>query len=168
MSNIMILNGAGKKNGGTQKLVDAFRAGAESKGNIVTEFQLQNMNIKDCIDCQACRRRENDNPCVQHDDMGEIYKAFFASDIIVFATPIYWWTISGNLKTAVDRLEAVVNCAGMPYFARKKTVFLCSTGYNTELAGPWYDSFHQWMKTTDLGQAVNDVEKAKTLGASIR
>ena len=67
----MILNGAARKNGRTVSLVKAFTDGAESAGNIVHEFYLQDMNIKGCMGCDGCVRasKDADNPCVQKDDI---------------------------------------------------------------------------------------------------
>ena len=104
MKNIVILNGAGKKKGNTASLIASFREGAERAGNHITEFYLQDMNIKGCLDCQGCKRKVPGDlhPCVQKDDMQLIYDAYNDADIIVFATPVYWFTISGQLKTAFE------------------------------------------------------------------
>ena len=109
MAKICILNGAGKKNGNTAALVNAFREGAQNAGNEVMEFFIQSMNIKGCMDCQGCARKPAGDlaPCVQKDDMQQIYDSFIDCDVVVFATPVYWFTISAQLKLAVDRLYAV-------------------------------------------------------------
>ena len=74
MANIMILNGAARKNGRTASLIKAFTDGAESVGNTVSEFYLQEMNINGCMGCDGCSKAPKDveNPCVQKDDMAEI------------------------------------------------------------------------------------------------
>ena len=75
MKKILVLNGAGKKNGNTAGLIEAFKTGAESAGNEVKEFYLHSMNIKGCMDCQGCARKPKGDraPCVQKDDMQQIY-----------------------------------------------------------------------------------------------
>ena len=112
MAKILILYGAGKKNGNTAAMIDAFKAGAA--GNEITEFFLQTMNIHGCMDCGGCRRKEkgSSEPCVQKDDMQQIYPVFRDADVIVFASPVYWWDITGTLKTAIDRLYAPLMNAG--------------------------------------------------------
>ncbi len=92
-------------------MIKAFADAAAANGNEVKEFYLQSMNIKGCLDCGGCRRKEknSENPCVQKDDMAEIYAAFKDADVLVFASPVYWWDITGTLKTAIDRLYAAVN-----------------------------------------------------------
>lgn len=68
------------------------------------------MNINGCIGCNKCKDAMNkDNPCIQKDDMKDIYMAFKEQDVVVFASPIYFWTITGVLKTVVDRLYAGVD-----------------------------------------------------------
>ena len=103
MKKIMILNGSPRKNGKTASLVKAFTEGAESVGNEVEEFYIDGMNIASCKACEACSR--NGGHCPQKDDMEKVNEAYIWADVIVFASPMYWGTISGQLKTAVDRLK---------------------------------------------------------------
>ena len=171
MKKIVILNGAGKKNGNTAALIKAFREGAEAAGNTVTEFYLQSMNIKGCMDCQGCARKPvgDPQPCVQKDDMQQIYDAFNACDVVVFATPVYWFTISGQLKMAVDRLYAIQRNHGFDA-AKKETVFLMTSGAPAEMNPQpiaWYQTFEQ-MGWKNLGMALNDAEAAKKIGEAIR
>lgn len=106
MKQIIILNGTARKNGNTAELIKAFTDGAKSAGNSVREFYLADMNIHGCLGCECCNKTSADNPCVQSDDMREIYKAFEQADAVVFASPVYFRTISGTLKTAAFREKA--------------------------------------------------------------
>lgn len=87
-------------------LANAFAEGARCAGNTVTEFFLDSMEIHGCKGCfgghssQAC-------PCVQKDDMAQIYPAVKEGDVVVFATPLYYWNMSGQIRTAIDRLFAL-------------------------------------------------------------
>ena len=167
MANILILNGAGKKNGNTAAMINAFKEGAA--GNEVKEFYLQTMNIHGCLDCGGCRRKEKGSaePCVQKDDMQQIYSALTNADVIVFASPVYWWDITGTLKTAIDRLYApLMNAsAGSP----KGTVLLMTSGGSTiDHMLDWYKNFEGWLKWKNLGTAMNDVETARKIGAGIQ
>ena len=103
---IIVLNGSPRKNGNTSALVKAFREGAESAGHSVTEFWLEGMKINGCRGCCAGGKNP-DSPCVQKDDMEQIYPAYKEADVVVLASPLYYWTISGQLKCAFDRLFAV-------------------------------------------------------------
>ena len=170
MANILILNGAGKKNGNTAALIKAFIDGAKSVGNEVKEFYLHSMNIKGCMDCQGCAKKPKGDPapCIQKDDMQQIYHAYINCDIVVFATPVYWFTVSAQLKTAVDRLYAIQRNHGFDA-AAKETVFLMTSGGPAEmnpLAIRWYQMFEQ-MGWKNLGTALNDADEAKKIGISI-
>ena len=172
MKKIVILNGAGKKNGNTAALIKAFREGVEAAGNTVTEFYLQTMNIKGCIDCQGCARKPAGDlqPCVQKDDMQQIYDAYLDCDVVVFATPVYWFTISGQLKMAVDRLYAVQRNQGFDA-CKKDTVFLMTSGAPADMNQQpieWYQTFEKGMGWKSYGMALNDAEAAKKIGEAIR
>ena len=106
---IMILNGSPRKKGNTAALIKSFTEGAESSGNIVTEFFIDKMNIHGCKGCFGGGKNP-DSPCVQKDDMDKIYPTYKEADIVVLATPLYYWTISGQLKCVFDRLFAVAEC----------------------------------------------------------
>ena len=166
MKKIVILNGAGKKNGNTAAMIKAFKEGAA--GSEITEFYLQTMDIHGCLDCGGCRRKEKGSPepCVQKDDMNQIYAAVREADVIVFASPVYWWDITGTLKTAIDRLYAPLmnGSAGAP----KKTVLLMTSGGSTiDHMLDWYGNFESWLHWPSIGTAMNDVDEARRIGAGI-
>lgn len=184
MKKIMILNGAGRRNGNTAELIKAFTEGAQSVGNEVREFYLQTMNIHGCIDCQGCARANADanNPCVQKDDMAQIYEAYLWCDVIVFASPIYWFTITGTLKTAVDRLYAIQRKLGLDHSSRETALILTAGGDDFSQPIEWYSKFEKWMKWKNWGIVTatgksyynpdgknppEKVEEARKLGASI-
>ena len=180
----MILNGAGRRNGHVASLIKAFTESAQSAGSEVREFYLQTMNIRGCIDCQGCARANADanNPCVQKDDMAQIYEAYLWCDVIVFASPIYWFSITGTLKTAMDRLYAMMQKHGFER-CMKETVMILSAGapeFRQPLA--WYAGFEQWLHWKSLGTVTatgksydnpngvvspEKLEEARKLGVSI-
>ena len=105
MKKILILNGAGKKNGNTAALIKAFTEGAITAGNEVKEFYLQTMNIHGCMACDYCRNKEK-GVCAQKDDMQIIYPHIQTAEMIVFASPIYCFTMSAQLQAALHRIYA--------------------------------------------------------------
>lgn len=106
---IIILNGSPRSNGNTSALIEQFTKGAEQNGHQVIRFDLQKMNIHPCLGC--CKGgKDPANPCVQKDDMLKIYPHYVEADLVVLASPMYYWSISGQLKTAFDRLFAVAEC----------------------------------------------------------
>lgn len=115
---ILILNGAARKNGHTAGLVRAFAEGARGAGHSVHEFYLDGMNIHSCKGCLHAGRDAH-SPCTQKDDMDQIYFVFADCDVVVFASPVYFWTITGPLKTAADRLSRSWNVWVMEAFPEK-------------------------------------------------
>ncbi|MBQ4506574.1 MAG: flavodoxin family protein [Firmicutes bacterium] len=170
MKKILILNGAGKKNGNTAALIKAFTEGAESSGNEVREFYLQRMNIKGCLDCQACAKNEpgKAEPCAQRDDMSEIYHEYWDSDVVVFASPVYFWDITGTLKTAVDRIYAALRGDSAKAYPKKTALLLTSGGSKIDEVDTWYVNLLRWTGWSSLGEVLNDNDAARKLGESIK
>ena len=156
MASILILNGASRKNGNTARLIKAFAEGAISAGNHVWEFYLQDMEIHGCLGCEGCSRAKKgtENPCVQRDDMAEINKAFMTADVVVFASPIYFWTISGPLKTVTDRLYALLRNLGYNGFPGKSVLLMTAGGSDYSQAVRWYETFERNLGWTNLGDVL--------------
>ena len=171
MANILILNGASRKTGNTARLIKAFTEGAVAAGNHVQEFYLQGMDIHGCLGCEGCSRAKKgtENPCVQKDDMAEINKAFMKADIVVFASPIYFWTISGPLKTATDRLYAELRNLGYGGFPRKSVLLMTAGGSDYSQAVRWYETFERNLGWTNQGEVLGSrkEKEAKRLGESL-
>ena len=99
---IIVLNGSPRANGNTKELVKAFVKGAESAGNTVQVFDLQKMNIHGCLGC-CMGGKDEASPFVQKDDMAEILDKMVQADVIVMATPVYFYSMNGQMKTLIDR-----------------------------------------------------------------
>ena len=170
MKNILILNGAARKNGNTKKLIDAFVDGAKSAGNVVTEFYLQDMKIFGCKGCGGCTHGNSENPCVQKDDMSKIYEVFAKCDVVVFASPIYFWSITGTLKTVADRLYAELRCLGYGGFPRAGVLIMTAGSTDYSQAVSWYRHYSTNLGWKNLGEVLGaaKINDAKNLGASIK
>ena len=72
----------------------------------VREFWLNDLAIRPC---QGCFRCAGESPCIIDDDMQQIYPEFAAADLVVFATPIYWWHMNAQMKLCIDRMTAIKN-----------------------------------------------------------
>ena len=103
MSNIVILVGSMRKDGNTDLLAQAFAEGAR-KNNTVEIISVADYKVNPCIGCNSCFTRER-NKCFQNDDMDEIYEKLRAADIVVVASPVYFYGISAELKAVIDRLH---------------------------------------------------------------
>lgn len=97
---VVILFGSPRKAGNTMKLVDAFASVLKETKHHVRTLYLNDMNIRPCQGCTTCLPTGS---CRINDDMKDIRKYIVESDCIVMATPIYWFTVSGQLKLAMDR-----------------------------------------------------------------
>lgn len=119
--NILVLNGSPRANGNTAFLVDAFKAGAESNGNTVSVISVGTKNIVGCTGCNYCRQSST-GTCCQIDDMPEVYQAVKKADMIVFASPVYYWTLTSQLQATITRFYAL----GIP--SVKKYAMILSSG----------------------------------------
>lgn len=96
-----------KKGGNTDRLTQQFIKGALSAGHDVgTEYLFTKKNLHGCIDCQTCKK--NGGVCVWKDDLPEMLDRLIASDVLVFASPVYFFSISSQLKLFMDRTYAVM------------------------------------------------------------
>ena len=179
---IVILNGSPRKNGNTSALVKSFSEGAASAGNIVTEFFLDGMEIHGCKGCFGghCDR---EYPCVQKDDMLKIYPAVKECDVIVLATPLYYWNMSGQLRTTVDRLFALEEGGENLLRGHGKAcaLLMAAEGSGFEDVLTYYDHLMEHLRWKNLGHVlaggngdVGDIngkpelEQAYRLGKSIQ
>ncbi len=99
------MNGNTRKKVNTTALTAEFTKGAEEAGNTVTEFFLDSMDIHGCEGCFG-GHSSMECSCVQKDDMNKIYPAVKECDVLVLATPLYYWNMSGQIRTVMDRLFA--------------------------------------------------------------
>ena len=167
---IIILNGSPRKTGNTAALTSEFAKGAREAGNTVTEFFLGSMNIHGCKGCFGGGKNP-DSPCVQKDDMDKIYPVYKEADIVVLASPLYYWTISGQLKTAFDRLFAVAECDPNYRNPRKESVLIMAAeGHGFEESEYWYDRLEKHLGWKSLGKilcggvmAVGDIKDKQEL-----
>ncbi len=90
---ILVLNGSPHVNGPTSDMVNAFARGAREAGHAVTEVRVTQKNIRGCMACEYCHGKGN-GVCIQRDDMQEICPEILSADMVVFASPIYYFTLS--------------------------------------------------------------------------
>lgn len=155
--NIIILNGSPRLKGNTAMLCDAFAEGAKSSGHAVTRFDLQKMNIHGCLGCMK-GGKDAASPCVQKDDMEKIYPVYTKADLVVLASPMYYWSVSAQLKTAFDRLFAVAECDPNYANPRKEcALIMAAEGDSADNWKPVLDYYHAltgFLNWTDKGQVL--------------
>lgn len=100
MKNILVVRGGGRANGNTAQLVAAFARGAADAGHAVEVVSLDQVQVNGCLGCNACRFGK---PCVQKDGFNALAPKIRAADLLVFASPLYFWTLSSKLKAFIER-----------------------------------------------------------------
>ena len=115
MKKILIIQGGGRPNGNTDQLVKAFAKGAVDAGHEVEIISLIKNEIKGCLGCNACRYGK---PCVQKDGFNEIVPKLKKADLLVFASPLYFWTISSRIKAFIERFYCIAEEDNEPPLGR--------------------------------------------------
>ena len=100
MKRVLIISASPRKNGNSDILCDRFAKGAAESGHKVEKIFLASENIGYCRGCGVCN---STHKCVQKDDMAEILDKMVTADAIVLATPVYFYTMDGQMKTFIDR-----------------------------------------------------------------
>lgn len=98
--NILILSASPRKGGNSDLLCDAFAQGAKEAYHTIEKFYVQDQKIGGCMAYYVCRGK---GVCVQKDDMVPILEKMVEADVIVMATPVYFYAMDGQLKTLIDR-----------------------------------------------------------------
>lgn len=181
---IVILNGGPRPRGNTAALIAAFTEGAEAAGNTVRRFDLCAMDIHGCRGCMA-GGKDAAHPCAQRDGMEDVYPAYQAADVVVLASPMYYWGVTGQLKCALDRLFAVAELtADYANPVKDAALLMAAEGDTEENFAPVRDYYQALLKNLgwrDLGVvyaggnlAAGDIQNhpeqlaaARTLGASL-
>ncbi len=101
--NVLILSGSPRIGGNSDILCDEFMRGAQSAGHNVEKVCVARKNIGYCRACYACK---NTGECAIKDDMVDILKKMIKADVLVLASPVYFYSVNGQLKTLIDRTVA--------------------------------------------------------------
>jgi multimeric flavodoxin WrbA len=128
----VVLFGSPRKIGNTRQLVDVFANVVETAQNEVLIFHLNDMNIKPCQGCLSCAES---GVCHIDDDMKDVRTSISESDVVVFATPIYWSAPSAQMKIAMDRCLAFLDGQLDSRVKGKKGVVLMSCADNDPSMG---------------------------------
>lgn len=99
--NVLIISSSPRKGGNSDLLCDQFILGAREAGYDAEKINLKDKNINYCTGCGTCFN--GDRECPQKDDMAEVLEKMIAADVIVMATPVYFYTMCGQMKTLIDR-----------------------------------------------------------------
>ena len=149
---IVLLEGSPNKNGSSNLLADCFRRGAEEAGHRVEIVDAAHANIHPCTGCIHCGY---EGPCVQKDDVEVIRQEILTSHMLVFVTPLYYYGMSAQLKTMIDRF-----CAFNSSLQRKhmKSALLAaawnSDDWTFEALEAHYKTLVRYLNLTDMGMVL--------------
>lgn len=101
---ILVVQGGGRPKGNTAQLVSSFLKGAEEAGHETELLSLIKNEVRGCLGCNACRFGK---PCVQKDAFNSIVPKILEADCIVFASPLYFWTVSARIKAFIERFYCI-------------------------------------------------------------
>lgn len=120
---VLILSASPRKGGNSDLLCDQFMLGAREAGNQVEKINLKDKKINFCLGCLDCQ--SSGGVCAQNDDMAEILDKMIQADVLVMATPIYFYNMDAQLKALIDR-----TCPRYTRISNKKA-FLIATSYES-------------------------------------
>lgn len=121
MANILIVNSSGRKKGNSHALAAKAAEGAAKSGHAVKTLEIGTMPIKPCIGCESCQ--SNPGKCVLNDELSAHYQDVLDADILILSSPIYFFSMNGQMKTFMDRLYPLMHA-----FAGKKIGAVFSYG----------------------------------------
>lgn len=101
---VLILSGSPRKGGNSDTLCEQFKRGAEEAGHEVEKIWIQGKKVVPCLACYYCK--DHSGECAIKDDMAEILDKMLAADVLVLSSPVYFYSISAQLKAVIDRTVA--------------------------------------------------------------
>ncbi len=123
---VLIISSSPRQGGNSDLLCNQFAIGAQEAGNEVEKIFIKDRKINYCTGCGSCF---NGKSCPQKDDMAEVLEKMIAADTIVMATPVYFYTMSGQMKTLIDR-----TCARYTEISNKEFYFIVTAAVNSKPA----------------------------------
>jgi len=175
---VLIISTSPRRGSNSDRMAAEFARGAEEAGNKVEVVRLRDKEIAFCRGCLACQKTHR---CVIGDDAVEICRKMHDADVIVWATPIYYYSVSGQMKTMIDRANPLYDTD----YHFRETYLLASAAEDEETAVEgavktlqgWVDCFPQVrLKDVIFADGVNDpgdieghpaLEKARQAGRSV-
>lgn len=148
---ILVLTGSPRKDGNSNELANRFIEGAREAGHDVFRFDAANSDVHPCIACNSCGM---DGPCVFKDDFEQVREHIIPADLVVFATPLYYFGISAQLKTVIDRFYAINGQIHVPKLAVLLMTFANSSRKNANALEAHYDALLDYLGWRDAGRII--------------
>lgn len=119
--NILILQSSPRKNGSTAWMAEEYKKAAVAMGHKVTLVNIGSKKIAGCLACEYCHGKGN-GACIQKDDMQELYPLMAQAEVLVLASPIYYFTLNAQIQAAIQRMY----CVNSPAMVRKMALLASS------------------------------------------
>ena len=148
---ILVLTGSPRKNGNSATLADNFIKGAEEAGHTVVRFDAAFKKVHPCIACNKCGM---DGPCIFKDDFDFVRENIVDADAVVFATPMYYFGISAQLKAVIDRFYAINGKIHRPKKAVLLMTYANSAASEAEPIKKHYEVLLNYLGWQDAGQVI--------------
>lgn len=149
--NILALTGSPRKDGNSNYLVEEFTRGATEKGHKVFRFDAAHSEVHPCIACNACGM---DGPCVFNDDFNIAREHLIPADMVVFATPMYYFGPSAQLKSVVDRFYAANGQIHVPKKAALIMTYADTQNFKAVPIDSWYDTLVKYLGWESVGKVI--------------
>ncbi len=128
MKKVVVISTSLRLGSNSHAMAEQFAAGAEAAGHTVELISLRGKEIKFCIGCLSCQKT---GACVFKDDVPAIMDSVLNADVVCWATPIYYYEMSGQMKTLIDRMNAMY-----PKDYRFRDIYLLTTAAEDEAFVP--------------------------------
>jgi multimeric flavodoxin WrbA len=129
---VLIINGSLRTGGNTDTVLASLIEGIKNTKIIATQYFLRDKKIEDCKGCYYCYKN---NSCSIKDDMQEIHQEIQKSDLMIFASPMYWWGVTGLMKTFIDRFYLYYPKRNGHLVDGKKLLFIVPMNVNEKQHG---------------------------------
>lgn len=161
-----MLNGSPRPHGNTAALVKVFAEEAAKAGHQLSAFQIGNKDIRGCKNCDACRAALNGS-CVQKDDMQEIYPVMGECEVLVIASPIYYYSLTGQTHCAIERIYAFER---LPKLKKAALLLTAGRGGFASAIQTYKDAIIGHMGAKDMGivKAVGSQAKSSAKQNEVR
>ncbi len=130
--NILVITGSPRKDGNSELMADAFIRGSRSNGHEVTKFRAASKKIGGCRACNTCWSKGR--ACTFQDGFTQLEPLLEKADSIVFASPLYWFSLSAQIKAAIDRMNAydAENCK-KPLKIKESILLVCGANEGMDI-----------------------------------
>lgn len=148
---ILVITGSPRKNGNSNTLADNFIKGAEEAGHSVVRFDAAFKNVHPCVACNKCGMN---GECVFKDDFEFVKANIVDADCVVFATPMYYFGISAQIKAVIDRFYAI---NGKIHVSKKSVLLMTYADTSEREAQPiisHYETLLRYLGWTDAGKVI--------------